>query len=193
MSEKLIEKKDVPWWLSIYNLFVGLIYITISMVILALLNFNIQILLDLLTLILILIGISRVLNGIFANDPRIFLRILKFILGVGIIILSSFIFHIRDIDYSLQITLLAVGILINSTLRIVVGFLDKSEAKWYRIVLIIIGSITLVISILFLIFPAWSMKVYIILLTVSFILNGLVKLNYAFKAFEKKERILILR
>ena len=191
MSGKPIKKKNVPWWLSIYNLFVGLIYITISMVILALLNFNIQILLDLLTLILILIGISRLLNGIFANDPNIFLRILKSILGVGIIILSSFIFHIRDIDYSLQITLLAVGILINSTLRIVVGFLDKREAKWYRIVLI--GSITLVISILFLIFPAWSMKIYIILLTVSFILNGLVKLNYAFKAFEKKERILILR
>ena len=186
MSSVVVKRKDVPWWLSIYYLFIGLIYIIISIIIIALQNASIQLLLDLLTFILLLLGISRLLYGIFNKDSTKLLRILKTIVGIGIIVLSSIDFYIRETNYSTQITLLAIGILILGTVRISAGFLDKKEANWYRIMLIVVGSITSIISILFLIFPGWETSIYIILLAVSFILQGLTKLNYAIRIFEKK-------
>jgi len=186
VSQEVYKKKDVAWWLSIYYLFAGLIYITISIIIIALLNTNVQVLLDLLTFILLMLGISRLLYGVFSKDSAVALRILKTIIGVAVIVLSGFDFYIREPTNFSKITLLAVGILLVSALRISVGILDKSETKWFRIMLVVIGSITFIISILFLIFPEWDINVYVILLAVSFILQGLAKLNSAIKVFEKK-------
>jgi uncharacterized membrane protein HdeD (DUF308 family) len=185
VSSKTIQKKDVPWWLSIYYLFAGLIYIIISMVIFGLLNSNLQLLLDLLTIVLLLLGISRLLYGIFSKDPSKFIRILTALVGIGIIALSGADFFIRESNFPTQITLLAVGILIISVLRITVGVLDKSEVNWFRIIQISIGTITLTISILFLIFTSWDTSIYVILLAVSFILQGLTKIEYAIEVFEK--------
>lgn len=167
-------------------MFAGLIYITTSIIIIALLSANDQILLDLLKFVLLLLGISRLLYGIFSKESLLLLRILKTIVGAAIIAISTLDFFIRETDYPTQITLLAVGILLISALRISVGIIDKSEAPWYRVLLIVIGSITFIISILFLIFPNWNIDVYVILLAVSFILQGVAKINSAIKIFEKK-------
>ncbi len=155
------------------------------MVIFGLLNSNLQVSLDLLKIILLLLGISRLLYGIFSKDPSKLIRILKTLVGIGIIVLSSIDFFIRETNFPTQITLLAIGILIIGVLRITVGLLDKSEANWFRIIMVSIGSITLTISILFLIFTGWETSIYVILLAVSFILQGLTKINYALEVFEK--------
>ena len=186
MSRENLRKKDIPWWLSIYYLFTGLIYITLSIIIIALLNANVQILLDLLTFILLLLGISRLLYGIISKDLPTLLRVFKVVAGTGVIVISSIDFYIRETNFTAQITLLAIGTLIIGALRISVGFLDKNEAKWFRIMLIIIGSAAIVISVLFLIFSKWDLSIYVILLSATFILLGLTKLNYAIRVFEKK-------
>ena len=186
MTNKVIKKKEVPWWLSIFKLSAGLVYITISVISLGILSSSVQVLLDLLTFVLILLGIARLLHGIFIKDQIMLIRIAKILVGTALIILGSIDFSIRESDFLTQITLLAVGILIISVLRTAVGILDKSEENWFRIMLISIGSITFVISLLFLIFPSWNITIYIILLAVSFILQGFAKINYAFRIFEKK-------
>jgi uncharacterized membrane protein HdeD (DUF308 family) len=186
VTNEVIKKKEVPWWLSIFYLFAGLIYILISVISLGMLNSDVQVLLDLLTVVLIFLGISRLLYGIFIKDLIRLIRISKILVGTALIILGSIDFFIRESDFVTQITLLVIGILLISVLRITVGLMDKSEADWFRIMLISIGSITFLISLLFLIFPRWNITIYIILLAVSFILHGFTKINYSIKIFDKK-------
>ena len=186
MSNTSLDSLEFPWWLSIYNVFVGLIYITISTTILALLNVDIIVLIDLLTITLLLIGVSRILNGIFSGKSKQYLRILKIPVGLLLIIMSIVVFVFRDTHITLQILLITIGILVNSVLRIIIGVYDKNEDFWFRIILISIGTLTLIISCLLLIFPSWGVIPFIILLAISFILNGIARLNYAIKLFKTK-------
>ena len=185
MSAEVVKRKDIPWWLSIYYLFTGLSYIVLSTIIIALPKENETLLFDLLTVILLFLGVSRVLYGIFRSDSSLVLRIPKTIVGIAIIVLSGIDFYFRETN-SARIILLAVGILLLGAVRIAVGIIDKSEEKWFRVMLVIIGSISAVISILFLIFSGWPLSIYIILLAVAFILQGFTKINYALRVFEKK-------
>jgi uncharacterized membrane protein HdeD (DUF308 family) len=186
VSKTIQNYPEFPWWLSIYNVFIGLIYITLSTLILALLNIDIQVLIDLLNVTLLLIGVSRILNGIFGEKSRSYIRILKTIIGIVLLVLGIIVFSFRNTNIALQILLITIGILVNSILRIIIGIYDKSEAFWFRIILLTLGSLTLIISCLLLIFPSWGVIPFIILLAISFILNGIARLNYAVKLIKTK-------
>jgi uncharacterized membrane protein HdeD (DUF308 family) len=105
-------------------------------------------------------------------------RVLKVSFGsifvvIGIIILSA-----PSLGVDLLIILLASALIANGIIRIIISIIEKNTPDWFRILLGLIGSITIFLGIIALIFTKHGYFTLIILISIIFILNGIARIMY---------------
>ncbi len=172
--------------IRIFNLFAGLIYIIAAILIFAQINLNTKNTFLFIAIIIIFISVLRILNGIFNRDPQKYLRISRVITGISILLLAIFSI-VKNSDESISRILLAIALLINSIQKSLIGGFEKHNPKWFRIISLSVGLITIILSLLIIFESAWSVLILIILFAVAFLLGGIVRLSNAFSSpFEKK-------
>lgn len=97
---------------------------------------------------------------------------------IGIIVIA---YPALGID--ILIILLASALIANGVLRITVaGSQDKLQG-WFRILLIIIGLITIFLGIVVLVFTGYGLVTLVLLSAVSFIFNGIARIMYGLSGF----------
>ncbi|MBY9005648.1 MAG: DUF308 domain-containing protein [Candidatus Lokiarchaeota archaeon] len=134
----------------------------------------------LLSIVLLITGLGRIVNA--SSDEKLtnLKAISRFISGAFALILSIVIILIivsnptqaLDIWY----LIVAIALLIIGGMRIILGIGSKKFDNWFRILTIIIGIVTVIFSILVLLIPELGGLYIIVLISISLLLNGIVRI-----------------
>lgn len=129
---------------------------------------------------IMLMGIVRLINAFSDEKLSNFKVITRFITGIILMIFSMIVIFItlNDPAYSISalIMLLAIAILIMGIGRFFIGLFAKKFDLWFRIVLIIIGILTIILSIVIFFIPDVGEIVLLVILSINLLLNGIGRL-----------------
>ena len=168
-----MTEKQVPTWVRITDILLGIIAILASVLVILNTALAIQILILSIALGLVVLGLARILRGVFSkvlSDP---IRTLNVAAGlvVAIAALVPLLFPalvVQLILFSLAFVLLLVGVV-----RVVNGGFGKALPNWLRGVLVILGCATIAFSLAVFLFPAFGEATLALLLALGLLTTGL--------------------
>ena len=175
MDKKLSEKSLRAW-----NLISGLLQILLAIIILICSLAAILTLLLIFSIAIMVAGLSRIINSISDEKLGNAAVIWKFLTGILAIIVGLIVFFntftqpiftIHILIFIFALALLGIGIS-----RIIVGLLTSDFHTWYRVFLIIVGFLTIGLSVIVLISPSLGFLILILLLSISLLFNGFASL-----------------
>jgi uncharacterized membrane protein HdeD (DUF308 family) len=173
---KKLNKND----LSKINIITGSLIIIFSIIVLI---YSISAFIGLLLIIagsFLLMGIARLLNAGYDDTLSKKALIAKFSTGILSIVLALIVLILLLVITVVLITLLiyifCFLFLSISVSRIIVGINIKAYKDWYRGLIIGTGIITFILNIIILFYPIIDYVLFLRLLSISFFLNGLIRL-----------------
>ncbi|MBY8980205.1 MAG: hypothetical protein KGD72_07425 [Candidatus Lokiarchaeota archaeon] len=141
------------------------------------------------TFIILLSGISRVNVSINNEKLSNIGKATKFISGFVLIIISFVIFITTlgnpSTSTDLLIFLLTIGLIIVGIARVGTGVVNQKFIKWFRIFLVIVGSITIVVNLIIVIAADLDTIMAIYLIATSLFINGFTRFLYGLTGTEK--------
>ena len=171
-----MSEKKAPGWLRALDVILGLIAVALSIAVLMYPELAILTLIFTLSVALLVIGIARVIIGIFAKYLSDELRALN--LGAGILALALAIVAIfyPQLATQMLIYLLSFALMFNGIVRVMIGGFAKVFPNWLRGLLVVVGMLTIVLSVVVVISPAFGFLTLVFLLSIAFLLNGMVRI-----------------
>jgi uncharacterized membrane protein HdeD (DUF308 family) len=165
-----------PGWLRALDVVFGLIAIILSIVVLAYPQLTILMLILMLSIGLLVIGIARIFGGIFAKYLSDGLRVIN--VGVGALALALAIVAILYPQLAAQmlIYLLSFALMLNGIARLVIGGFARAFSGWLRGFLLLVGVLTIVLSVVVVISPAFGFLTLVFMLAIAFLLNGIARI-----------------
>jgi uncharacterized membrane protein HdeD (DUF308 family) len=159
------------------NIIFGLLIMLLAMMVFIFPTTTLLFLIYVTAIIIMLMGIIRLSNAFSEEKLSNFKAITRFITGLILLIFSIIVIIItlNDPAYSVSILifLLAIALLIMGIGRFFVGLFAKKFDRWFRIVLVVIGIVTIVISIIIFFIPTVGAIYLLIIISVSLLINGL--------------------
>ena len=142
----------------------------------------------LLSVIFFIFGIGRLIDAFSDDKLNKFAVIAKFLTGLlasimGIIILSIIIIY-STFSIIFLINLFALVLLIIGIVRIVIGILVDKYSMEYRILLIIVGILSFIVSLVVLFLPPFNYYISVLMISLTLLINGLARVFYGL--YEKK-------
>ena len=139
------------------------------------------------TFIILISGIGRVNASINNVKLSSLGKATKFISGFLLIILTFVVFitTLGDPLSSTELLLffLTIGLVIIGIARVGTGVVNEEYIKWFRILLVAVGVITIVLSLVSIILVDIDMRIYFI--TTSLFINGFTRFLYGLTGSEK--------
>ena len=140
-------KIKLPLWLRILYLISGTAILAFALVVFINIPYGFISEILLLGIALLIIGTTRILNGVFDQRQSKWFRLFNFIIGllifpIGVIATVSTLFSFFIVSSILSLALLLLGLV-----GIVKGFEDKKKVTAYRIALIFYGFILIGLSV----------------------------------------------
>jgi len=169
-----------PVALRAFHVILGLITIAAAFVILAEPGLGILTLVLILSLALLVLGVSRLARGLSHHLFTKRHRALDVIAGVLSIILGLVVLADPVLGASTLVLLLAFAAMIYGITTIVLGGLATRLPKWSRGFLVITGIVSVIFSFVVLDFPALGALTLVVMLTVSFLVSGIESIVSAF-------------
>jgi len=163
-------------WLRALDVVFGLIAVILSIVVLVYQDIAIPTLIFVLSIALLIIGIARVFGGIFAKYLSDGLR--AFNVGTGILALVIAIVAMLYPELATQVLIyiLSFALLINGIARLVIGGFGKVFPSWLRGLLAVVGLLTIVLSVVVFVSPAFGELTLVLILSITFLLNGIARI-----------------
>jgi hypothetical protein len=173
-------------WIRILDNIVGLIVIVVAIVAVLELTFSFIYALEVLLVGLLAMGIAWVIMGIYVLRSYPYARLFMITTGFVAITLSllDFIFITLPVDYLVIYPTIAM-LLIGSS-RLVLGFFVAEIPVWIRMLQILVGILTLNLAAFVFIFSTLNFSSIIILLVITFLANGLVRLIVSLTDVKRK-------
>jgi uncharacterized membrane protein HdeD (DUF308 family) len=167
-----MQKSD---WVRVLRVIVGLIAIVASAVALAFPGIAVITLLFLLSIVLLCLGVARIAHSIKARPWPKGLRILYAIAGVVALILGAIVLAFPLLAIATLVFLLAIALLAYGIVSLFIGASTAAGlvSKWKRALLLIVGALSVIFSIIVLLFPGIGLVTLVAGLAVSFLLNGI--------------------
>jgi len=162
-----------PGWLRALRIIFGLIAIVASFYVLSSPGFAVYTLVLLLSLAMIMIGMSRLARGL---SYRLFSkahRVVDVVAGVLGIILGFGVLAFPLMGAITLIFLLAFATMIYGFGSVVIGAIASKLAKWVRALLVIAGLLAVVFSLIVFAEPAIGAFTLIVILSVSLMVHGI--------------------
>lgn len=162
------------------NIIFGLLIILLALMIFIFPNTTLAFLVFIIAFAIMLMGIVRLINAFSDEKLSNFKVITRFITGIILMSFSIIVVFItlNDPAYSISvlIMLLAIAILIMGIGRLFIGLFAKKFDSWFRIVLVVIGLLTIILSIVIFFIPEVGEIVLLVLLSINLLLNGIGRL-----------------
>jgi len=167
-----MSEMKAPSWLRALDVVFGLIAVILSIAVLVYHDLAIPTLIFVLSIALLIIGIARVFGGIFAKYLSDGLR--AFNVGTGILALVIAIVALLypELATKVLIFLLSFALLLHGIARVVIGGFAKVFPSWLRGLLAVVGLLTIILSVVVFISPAFGELTLILILSITFLLNG---------------------
>jgi len=161
-------------WVRALRLIVGFIAIAASVVALAFPGFSVVTLLFLLSFVLLFLGVARVVLSVktksWSKVHRAFYAVAGVVgLVLGVVVLAFPLLGIATLIFLLALALLTYGIV---TLVIAGSAPSSVVSKWKRVLLVLVGALSVIFSLTVLVFPGIGLVTLVVWLSVAFLLNG---------------------
>jgi uncharacterized membrane protein HdeD (DUF308 family) len=159
-----------PSWLRFAQIGLGAIAIILSIYILTFPGLALVSVVFIIGIILLIVGIERVLSGIFVPNKS---RWASVGLGILVIILSLIVIEFPIGTTVFLIILLAVALLFNGIARVVHGISDKQRHGWERGFSIVVGVIAIALSVLIMASPLFGAVLAGIMIGIALLITGI--------------------
>ena len=169
------DKRDISW-IRILDNVVGLIVIVVAIIAVLELAFSFVYSLEVLLIGLFAMGIAWIVMGIYVLRAYLLVRVFMLVTGIAAIaiVLVDLIFITLPTDYLVLYPTMAM-LLVGSS-RLVLGFFVAEKPLWIRMLQVMTGFLTVNLAAFVFIFPGITFQGVIILLVITFLANGLVRL-----------------
>lgn len=167
-----MQKSD---WTRALRVIVGFIAIAASMVALTFPSLSVITLLFLLSFALFFLGIARIVHSVKDKLWSKGLRALYAVAGVLALILGAVVLAFPLLGMATLVLLLALALLAYGIVSLVVGGSSAASlvSKWKQALLLIVGALSVIFSLIVLVFPGIGLVTLVVWLSVSFLLNGI--------------------
>ena len=180
----MIETKHIPLWLRYFNFIAAFIYFILSFTVLINSNIELSIVFILFAVSLIIMSSVRIVVGIVDKQIPTLLRVSKIVTSILIIPLSIVILALPSLDEHIVVQLIAISFIVFSILKILLAIIVKNYYTWIRILLIVVSSVTIIIAGIELFVPNNTQTVFILLISVIFLVNGITRITESVVAYE---------
>jgi uncharacterized membrane protein HdeD (DUF308 family) len=162
-------------WLRALHVLFGFLAIAASVIVIALPGIAIFTLLFILSFTLIFLGIARITHSYASKLWSKGHRALHAVAGVLAIILGFVVLLFPMLGVGTLILLLAFAMLIYGVASLLIGGAAAASVlpKWERALLVIVGALSVIFALIVIVFPAIAVLTLVVMLSVSFLLNGL--------------------
>ncbi len=144
-----------PNWLRAFDVIFGLISVVLSVMVLAFQELTILTLIFILSFVLLFLGIARVFGGIFAIYLTGKIRALNVGIGLVAIVMAILALVYPNLTIQFLIYIISFALLLNGVARFVIGGFAKAFPKWVRGFFIVIGLLTIGLSIVVFVYQSW--------------------------------------
>ena len=163
---------EYPQWLRIGNIVAGITFIILALGVLLDFGLAKQILIILLSFILVLVSLTRAVNGISDQKLTEKMKYMNMFIGAFGLAMALTAMVIYDASSYTTLSLLGIGIASQGVARIAVGGTDQALATWIRGLLITVGVITIILAIIVIFLQDLEETILISILAYAFIANG---------------------
>ncbi len=167
---------EVPNWLRVFNILAGIGFLCLGFGVV--LNFGLtqQIMIIILSFALVLVCLTRIVNGL--SDPMMTekFRYLNIFVGGFGLSMATTVIVLPDLAIITALFLLSVGLSVQGIARIATGGADQTMANWLRGLFITVGIITLILSLIVIFIQTTDESILIILLAYAFIANAIARI-----------------
>ncbi len=171
-----MSEMKAPRWLRALDIIFGLIAIVLSIVVLVYPRLAILTLIFILSVVLLVSGIARILAGIFEKSLSDGLRAVNVGAGLLAFVLAVVALLYPQLATQVLIYLLSFALLLNGIARVVVGGFGDALPGWLRGLLMIVGLLTIIVSVVVFLYPALGFLTLVFLLSIAFMLNGIARI-----------------
>jgi uncharacterized membrane protein HdeD (DUF308 family) len=170
----LSKNPQASGWVRALRIIVGFIAIAAAVIVLASPGLAAITLLFILSFALLVLGIARIAHSIDAKMWSKGHRALHAVAGVVAVILGVLVLIFPAIGVGSLVFLLAFALLTYGIISMVIGgsAVAGLMSKWTRALLVIVGALSVLFSFIVIVFPALAVLTLIVMLSVSFLLNG---------------------
>ena len=166
-----VEKS--PTWLRIAQIVLGSIAIALSGMVLANPDVTTLFFVTLLAISLIMVGISKIIQGALVKQLSKGPRIISIVIGI-ISIAGGFFSLANPIAVVLTlIMIITIFILIHGVGHVANGIASKNESKGSRIANIIIGGIVIGFSVILYAYPGLTLVLMVMFVSIGLLFNGI--------------------
>jgi Short repeat of unknown function (DUF308) len=176
----------IPSWLRAAQVIVGIVCILLSITIFLSSGLGSYTLLFLIEITLIIIGSERVATGITSRGTKRSSRAINIGLGLGIIGFAVLGFLTPQLTTQWLIILLGLGLLANGILRIIDGLRNIEYERFTRLFRLGAGAVSVVISILVLVYPRFGFYLLMVIIAVALVVTGIELLMVGIKGKRKR-------
>jgi len=171
-----MSDESYPAWVRFLDDAIGLIVVVLGLVAVLELAFSVTFALEIFSLGLIAMGIAWIVWSIFVVRISIYARVFMFATGAIAISISliEFIFFTLSPDYLILFP--AIAMLLVGMSRLALGFLIGGIPLWIQMLQVLAGLLTINLAAFVFIFTNIEVATMLILLVISIIANGLVRL-----------------
>jgi uncharacterized membrane protein HdeD (DUF308 family) len=167
-----VAETKSPGWIRAVQIGLGIIALILSIYVLALPAATFVAIVWILGIVLLVVGIERVISGIFEHHPGRS-RWTSIGLGILVIILAIIVIAVPAAVGVFLIILLAIALLFDGIARLIHGISDKTRGKGSRIFRIVVGVIEIVLSIAIMASPLFGERLVGILIAIGLLIAGI--------------------
>jgi uncharacterized membrane protein HdeD (DUF308 family) len=165
-----------PGWLRALDIVFGLIAIILSVVVLVYQDLAILTMIFVLSIVLLVVGIARIFGGIFAKYLSDGMRAVNVGIGILALVLGAIALLHTDLTTQVLIYILSFALLLNGIARLVIGRFARLLPSWLRGLLTVVGLLTIILSVVVFVSPAFGELTLVLILSITFLLNGIARI-----------------
>lgn len=182
--ENNLNEIRIPIWVRVTDVIFGILVIIVGVLIIAYPIFSLDLFIILIAVGLLVLGIARVLRGIFSKVLSSVKRAFSVFVGFILIVGSLFIFLNPFIAILLSFWILAALLSVLGLVRIFTGALAKAYPPKLKYTKVVLGAITLILALMTFVLPLAIGYLVIYLLGVGLITAGIGRIILGFFGFK---------
>jgi hypothetical protein len=171
-----MSDKSNPNWIRLLDDAIGLIVVIVALVAVLEITFSFSYAIEILSLGLLAIGIAWIVWSFYLEGANIYARVFMFITGGIAIAIALIEFLLFSLSPGQLIIYPALAMLLVGVSRLVLGLLIEGIPLWIQMLQVLAGILTINLAAFVFIFSSIDLATMLILLVISFLANGLVRL-----------------
>jgi len=171
-----MSETKAPGWLRAFDIIFGLISVILSVVVLVYQEVAILTLIFVLSIVLLVTGIARIINGLFAKYLSNGIRAVNVGIGIVAIALGIVALLYTDLTTQLLIYILSFALLLNGVARLVIGGFAKAFPKWLRGFFAVVGILTIILAVVVFVYSELGFLALVLMLSFTFMFNGIARI-----------------